>query len=143
LIVLSKKNSETQNEKITMRQQIDPPGTPPLIGPFSPAILAQGRTLYVSGQGPQDPVTKGFRLGNIEEETRLTLDNVTRLLHGAGADWSHVVKVGVYLTRMEDFAAFNRVYSEYLVTPSPARTTIICSLLAGISVEVDCIAVID
>ncbi len=126
-----------------MRQQIDPPGTPPLIGPFSPAILAQGRTLYVSGQGPQDPVTRGFRLGDIEDETRLTLDNVTRLLQGAGADWSNVVKVNVFLARSEDFAAFNRVYSTYLVAPSPARTTIICSLLAGISVEVDCIAVLD
>ncbi len=126
-----------------MRQQIDPPGTPPLIGPFSPAILAQGRTLYVSGQGPQDPVTRSFRLGDIEDETRLTLDNVTRLLHGAGADWSNVVKVNVYLARSDDFAAFNRVYGGYLVAPAPARTTIICALLAGISVEVDCIAVLD
>jgi len=126
-----------------MRTQIDPPGTPPLIGPFSPAILATGRALYVSGQGPQDPQTKGFRLGNIEDETRQTLDNVTRLLNGAGADWSHVVRVGVYLARVEDFAEFNRVYAEYLVAPSPARTTIICTLLAGISVEVDCVAVID
>lgn len=126
-----------------MRHPIDPPGAPPLIGPFSPAILAQGRMLYVSGQGPQDPVSRGFRLGGIEDEARLTLDNVTRLLQGAGADWSHVVKVNVYLARADDFAAFNRVYASYLVAPAPARTTVICALLAGISVEVDCVAVLD
>jgi 2-iminobutanoate/2-iminopropanoate deaminase len=98
--------------------------------------------LYVSGQGPQDPVTKGFRLGDFEQEVRLTLDNVGRVLTGAGTDWSHVVRVGVYLARKEDFAAFNAIYQEYVREPYPARTTIICTLLAGIAVEVDCVALL-
>ena len=125
-----------------MRQKIDPADAPAVIGPFSHGIVATGRMLFVSGQGPQDPETKGFRLGNFEEEVRLTLDNVGRVLRGAGADWSHVVRVGVYLARKEDFAAFNAIYQDYAREPFPARTTIICSLLAGISVEVDCIAVL-
>ena len=125
-----------------MRVRIDPPGAPPAIGPFSQGIVAQGRTLYVSGQGPQDPATGGFKLGDFETEVRLTLDNLTRVLAGAGADWSAVARIGVYLARKEDFAAFNRIYAEYAREPYPARTTIICDLLAGISVEVDCVAVL-
>lgn len=125
-----------------MHQRVNPPGAPPAIGPFSQGLIAHGRTLYVSGQGPQDPATNGFRLGDFEDEVRLTLDNLTRVLTGAGTDWGAVARVGVYLARKEDFATFNRIYAEYAREPYPARTTIICHLLAGISVEVDCVAVL-
>ena len=73
---------------------------------------------------------------------RLTLDNVGRVLRAAGGDWRNVVRVGVYLTRTENFAEFNRIYADYAREPYPARSTIICQLLAGISVEVDCVAVL-
>lgn len=119
---------------------VNPPDAPPVIGPFSHGAVASGRFLFVSGQGPQEPDGSGFRLGDFEEEVRLTLDNVGRVLRAAGTGWSSVVRVGVYLARTEDFAAFNRIYAGYVTAPLPARTTIICKLLAGISVEVDCVA---
>ncbi len=125
-----------------MHKSIHPPTAPQVIGPFSHGMLGTGRLLFVSGQGPQDPTTKTFRLGDFETEVRLTLDNVARVLTEAGATWQHVTRVGVYLARTDDFAAFNRIYAEYVTTPYPARTTIICQLLAGISVEVDCVAMI-
>lgn len=125
-----------------MRREIIPIGAPPAIGPFSQGIEVQGRTIFVSGQGPQIADGSGFALGNFEQEVRLTLDNLTRVLAAASADWSHVARVGVYLTRTENFAEFNRIYSEYAVAPYPARSTIICQLLAGIAVEVDCVAVV-
>lgn len=123
-------------------RSIEPAGSPEVIGPFSHGIVTEGRHLYVSGQGPQDPVTKGFRLGDFEAEVRLTLDNLGRVIQAAGGSWADVARVGVYLARVEDFAAFNRIYSDYAVPPYPARTTIICTLLAGISVEVDCVVVL-
>jgi 2-iminobutanoate/2-iminopropanoate deaminase len=125
-----------------MHIAINPPDAPPAIGPFSQGLIATGRTLFISGQGPQTADGSGFELGDFEKETRLTLDNLTRVLHAAGADWPCVTRVGVYLARKEDFAAFNSIYAEYAVLPYPARTTIICSLLAGISVEVDAVAVL-
>ena len=72
-----------------MHSPINPPDAPEVIGPFSHGVVASGRLLFVSGQGPQDPITKSFRLGDFEDETRLTLDNVTRVLKAAGAD--HVI----------------------------------------------------
>lgn len=123
-------------------QSVTPSDSPKVIGPFSHGIAAEGRHLYVSGQGPQDPVSKTFCLGDFEAEVRLTLDNVGRVLAAADAGWANVARVGVYLARVEDFAEFNRIYTEYVVQPYPARSTIICTLLAGISVEVDCVAVL-
>ena len=51
-------------------------------GPYSPGIVAEGRFVYVSGQGPS--VDGTLQLGSIEDETRLTLDNVGRVLEAAG-----------------------------------------------------------
>lgn len=124
-----------------MREAINPPDAPEVIGPFSHGVVAEGRMLFVSGQGPQDPITKTFRVGDFEQEVRLTLENVARVLRHAKCGWGDVTRVGVYLARKEDFAEFNRIYAEFVEAPFPARTTIICSLLAGISVEVDCVAV--
>jgi 2-iminobutanoate/2-iminopropanoate deaminase len=125
-----------------MSTKITPRDAAPALGPFSQGLLTQGQLLFVSGQGPQDPATGGFDLSSFEREVRLTLNNLTRVLTEAGAGWQDVARVGVYLRRAEDFATFNRIYAEYACEPYPARTTIICDLLAGISVEVDCVAVL-
>jgi 2-iminobutanoate/2-iminopropanoate deaminase len=92
-----------------MRKEVDPVDAPPAIGPFAQGLIGQGRTLFVTGQGPQLADGSGFALGDFEQEVRLTLHNLTRVIAAAGADWSHVARVGVYLTRAEDFAAFNRI----------------------------------
>lgn len=125
-----------------MHDVVNPADAPPAIGPFSQGVIAQGRTLYISGQGPQKADGSGFALDDFEGEVRLTLDNLTRILKAAGGEWEQVARVGVYLRRKEDFATFNRIYAEYARPPYPARTTIICDLLAGISVEVDAVAVL-
>jgi 2-iminobutanoate/2-iminopropanoate deaminase len=125
-----------------MRTAINPVDAAPAIGPFSQAVESEGRLLFVSGQGPQLPDGSGFVRGDFEREVRQTLDNLTRVLRAARADWGHVTRVGVYLTRAEHFAEFNRIYNNYVIDPPPARTTIICQLLADIGVEVDCVAVL-
>jgi 2-iminobutanoate/2-iminopropanoate deaminase len=124
-----------------MLRKIEPHGAPPAIGPFSQGIVAEGRLLAVSGQGPQR-ADGTMAIGDFETEATLTLDNLSRVLDAAGSSWEHVVRVGVYLARTSDFAAFNRIYAGYVGHAMPARTTIICTLLAGISVEVDCLAIV-
>lgn len=114
-------------------------GTTPM-GAYSPGILAEGRLVYVSGQGP-------FRdgkvmLGTIAEETELTLANVMRVLAAAGTDASHVVRCGVYLADIADFDAMNAVYARHFPDPRPARTTVGAALAGGIKVEIDCVAVV-
>jgi 2-iminobutanoate/2-iminopropanoate deaminase len=121
-----------------MKQQVL--GTHPT-APLSPGILAQGRTLYVSGQVP---VRDGARVeGDVAEQTRAALENVGKVLDAAGATFADVVRCGVYLADIGDFAAMNSVYTEFFSDMPPARTTIEAQMVGGILVEIDCVAILD
>jgi 2-iminobutanoate/2-iminopropanoate deaminase len=108
-------------------------------GPFSPAIVAEGRFVFVAGQGPLDGGT--YVPGSIEDETRLTLENVRRLLEEAGSGFEHAVRCGVWLTDLADLAGMNSVYESFFPAPRPARATVRADLIVG-KVEIDCIAVV-
>lgn len=115
-------------------------GTTPQ-GAYSPGIIAEGRFLYVSGQGPL--IDGKYEPASVEEETRLTLENVGRILEGASAGFGDVVRCGVFLADINDFAAMNGVYASYFPDPKPARTTVqVAALPGGIKVEIDCVVVL-
>jgi 2-iminobutanoate/2-iminopropanoate deaminase len=109
------------------------------IGPFSQAIVAEGRFVFVAGQGPLRD--GAYVPGPIEDETRLTLENVGRLLEQAGSGFEHVVRCGVWLTDLNDLAGMNAVYESFFPAPRPARATVRADLIVG-KVEIDCIAVV-
>src|SRR5512141_3247752 len=104
-------------------QRIFPPETPTPRGPYSPGVLA-GDFIYVSGQGPVDPATDTMSYGDIQHETRITLNNVKRILQAAGASMSDVVKCSVFLRDGKDFAAMNEIYREFFGEQRPTRTTV-------------------
>ena len=109
------------------------------VGPYSQAVFA-GKTLYVSGQTPLDPVT-GEIPESIAAQTELTLKNLFAILAAAGLDASNVVKTTCYLTTMDHFAAFNAVYAKHFTAPLPARTTVaVRALPRDVLVEIDAIA---
>jgi 2-iminobutanoate/2-iminopropanoate deaminase len=115
-----------------------PVSGPTPAGAYSPGVIAEGRFLYVSGQGPfRDGAVVA---GSIEEETELTLENLTTVLRSAGASLENVVRCGVFLADFGDFEAMNAVYERTFPAPLPARTTVGAEL-AGIKVEIDCVAV--
>ena len=106
-------------------------------GPYSPAVISEGRFVFVSGQGP---LTDGeYVPGTIEDETRLTLENLGGLLAKAGSGFEHAVRCGVWIVDLGDFAAMNRVYESFFPEPRPARATVRADLMVG-KVEIDCIA---
>ena len=70
----------------------------------------------------------------------MTLNNIKRILEGAGATVADVVRVGVFLAEGSEFAMMNEVYAEFFGHDKPARTTIVCKFAADIRVEIDCIA---
>lgn len=109
-------------------------------GAYSQVIRA-GDFLYVSGQGPIDPVSQEFIFSDICGETKLTLENVERVLAGCGASRKNIVKCGVFLAQSEDFNAMNEVYAAFFEGTAPARTTVQAKLVEpGMKVEIDCIA---
>jgi 2-iminobutanoate/2-iminopropanoate deaminase len=108
-------------------------------GAYSPGIIASGRFLYVSGQGPlRDGVVVGR---TIEEQTSVTLENLGAVLEAAGAGPADVVRCGVFLADLADFTGMDAVYAGFFPQPLPARTTV-GATLRDIKVEIDCVAVL-
>ncbi len=121
-------------------KRIFPAETPTPRGPYSPAVVA-GDFVYVSGQGPIDPVTDKMSYGDIQHETRITLSNIGRILKAAGVGFGDVVRCGVFLRDGDDFAAMNEVYTEFFGDQRPARTTVAVAFAdPTMKVEIDCVA---
>jgi len=108
-------------------------------GAYSAGVLTDG-WLYVSGQGPLDLKTGQVVRGTIEEETRLTLEHIGKILKAAGCSFDDVVKCTCHLLDIKDFDRFNAVYAEFFKGIKPARTTVQSGLGGGIKVEIDAIA---
>lgn len=123
-----------------MIDRIFPADTPKPRGPYSPAVRA-GDFIYVSGQGPIDPATNQFSLGDVQHETRLVLSNIKRILEAAGASPADVVKCSVFLKDVADFSEMNEVYAEFFGETKPARTTVQATMPnPAMKVEIDCVA---
>lgn len=120
-------------------ERIFPVNVPTPRGPYSPAVRA-GDFIYVSGQGPIDPVTNQLSSGDIQHETRQVLSNIRTILQGCGATLADVVKCSVFLKDASEFKAMNEVYTEFFGADRPARTTVVCEFVSPMRVEIDCVA---
>ena len=119
---------------------IHPPGAPTPAGPYSPGVVFE-RLVFVAGQGARNPATDRLPGDDIESQTEGCLRNVEAILTAAGSSLQHVLRCGVYLADIDDFARMNVVYARLFGTHRPARTTIQAVLPAkGLRVEIDCIA---
>jgi 2-iminobutanoate/2-iminopropanoate deaminase len=108
-------------------------------GSYSAGVEIDG-WLFISGQGPLDLRTGAVVRGSIEEETRLTLNHIGKVLQSAGYSFADVVKCTCHLEDIQDFGRFDKVYAEFFPGIRPARTTVQSGLGDGIKVEIDAIA---
>jgi 2-iminobutanoate/2-iminopropanoate deaminase len=110
------------------------------IGPYSHAV-DDGIHVFCSGQTPIDPATGRLREGGVGEQTHQCFDNLFAVLADGGLGSEDVVKVNVYLTDMDDFAAMNEAYATRFSDPPPARTTVgVAALPMGARVEIELVA---
>jgi len=124
-----------------MREVIATDEAPKAIGPYSQAIKANG-FVFVSGQIPLDPATQQLVDGDVAAQTERVLENLSGILKAAGSSLERVVKAGVFLKNMSDFAAINEVYGRYFTQNAPARATVeVARLPKDVLVEIDVIAV--
>ena len=116
---------------------ITSPELAPPVGPFSQAVDAGG-FIYLSGHVGQDPATGKLVAGGIAAEADRIFRNLSAVLKAAGKSFDDVVRAGVFLTNMSDFAAMNGIYAKHFRQPFPARTTIgAAALPLGACVEID------
>ena len=121
-----------------MRKVVRTPDAPLPKGVYSQAIVADG-FVFVAGQACVNPKTNEFEFGDIQSETQRTLQNIRAILEAAGSSLKDVVRVGVFLADMNDFAAMNEIYKQFFTEDQPARTTV-GAQLPKIKIEIDCIA---
>jgi 2-iminobutanoate/2-iminopropanoate deaminase len=123
-----------------MRDIVASNEAPKAIGPYSQAVKANG-FVFVSGQAAFDPATGQIIEGDVAAQTERVLKNIRAILQAAGSGMEKVVRAGVFLKNMNDFASMNEVYGKFWTEAPPARTTVeVARLPKDVLVEIDAIA---
>jgi 2-iminobutanoate/2-iminopropanoate deaminase len=123
-------------KKIPIRTEKAPNPT----GPFNQAIRV-GNFVFTAGQAGRNRETG--KMGDIRDQARRCIGNLSAILETAGTSLANVVKATVYLRNPEDAAAFNDVYRELMPEPLPARSSAYVQLKTpDMLVEMECIAVV-
>ena len=128
------------------KQSINPDGAPAPVGPYVQVTVAPpgGRLVYCSGAVSLDADGNVVGEGDVEAQTRQTLDNLKLALEAAGATFEDVVKINSYVTDFSLFPQIAPVRAEYLKEPYPASTTVEVSALIfpELMIEIEAIAIV-
>ncbi|MBY7728962.1 RidA family protein [Vibrio splendidus] len=126
-----------------MKTKIHTDLAPAAIGPYSQGMTFKD-LIFTSGQLPLDAKTMAFVEGGIKEQARMSLENLKAVLEQSGGSLDTVIKTTCFLSDMENFVAFNEVYTEVFGTENaPARSCVEAARLPKDAlVEVEAIAYI-
>lgn len=123
-----------------MRTIIKSSKAPAAIGPYSQAAAGES-ILCISGQLPLNPET-GEMPDTLEEQVRQAMKNVIALAEAGGAGKEGILKCGLFIRDMKEFARINEVYQEFFSEEAPARFVVeVSALPKGALIEIDAIAV--
>ena len=124
-----------------MQEIVETYHAPKPIGPYSQAIRANG-FIFMSGQIPLRPEAGTIEGGDIAAQTNQVMKNMIAILEAAGSSLDKVVKTTVYLTDLNNFSGFNRVYEGYFREAKPARSTVqVARLPKEVLLEIEAIAI--
>ena len=125
-----------------MIKRISTDKAPRAIGPYSQATVCSN-VIFTSGQIPINPETGSVEATDIISQTEQVMKNLGAVLNAAGSSFEKAIKTTCFLASIEDFAAFNEVYSRYF-TEKPARSCVAAKALpTGALVEVEVIAEVE
>ena len=124
-----------------MKKIIETKNAPAPIGPYSQAVLINN-TLYTSGQIAINPETGDIVTENIENETKLVMQNIKAILTAAEMNFDQVIKTTIFISNMDDFSKINEIYGSYFDEKNaPARETVqVAKLPKNVNVEISVIA---
>ena len=123
------------------KQAIRTENAPVPTGPFNQAIRI-GNMVFTSGQAGRNRETG--KMGDVRDQARRCIGNISAILETAGASLADVVKVTVFLKNAADWKGFNEEYVKLMPEPLPARTSAIVQLKSDdMLCEMECIAVIQ
>ena len=113
---------------------------PAAIGPYSQGMSAvPGRV--ISGQLGMNPQTGELVSDDLASQARQALQNLKQIVLAGGCTLEQIAAVDVYLTDMNKFAEFNKIYEEFFTEHRPARAVVeVSALPKGAVVEIKCLA---
>ena len=124
-------------------KRINTKDAPQPAGHYSQATVYNG-LVFVAGQLGIDPASGEKKLGSIEEQTELALNNVHAILKAAGSDWDRVLKLNISITDINLWEGVNKTVARVLGDNRPARAVIPCGPLHhGFLIEIEAIAATD
>lgn len=118
---------------------------PAALGPYSQAVISTANsTVFISGQLGLNPDTGELVSGQFEEQVRQSMANLKAVIEAAGGSMEDIVRVGLYLTDLNNFGIANSVMQELFPEPYPARSTIeVSALPKGAQFEIDAILALN
>ena len=115
---------------------------PAAIGTYSQAVRVEN-TVYLSGQIPLNPATMEM-VEDFEQQTVQVFENLKAVAEAAGGSLNDIVKLNIFLTDLDNFAALNEVMGRYFSAPYPARAAVqVAALPKGAVVEIEAILYLD
>ncbi|MGL4388279.1 MAG: RidA family protein, partial [Brevinema sp.] len=111
---------------------------PSAIGPYSQAIIANNM-LFISGQIPVNPTDNSIPM-NVSDQTKQCMENLKAIISEAGSDMSKIIRCGLFIKNMDDFAKINEVYGSYFSGDFPVRACVeVARLPKDVLVEIEAI----
>lgn len=129
---------------MTTKKFIQPAGMAEAVGPFSRAVLI-GDQLHIAGTTALSHISgdyyERYVPPTIEEQTRLTLDNIKMCVEAAGGTMDDVFKVVIMLKNPADYKKMNAVRAEYFKNEPPISTCFRAEVMrSDILVEIEAVA---
>lgn len=112
---------------------------PIAIGPYSQGYEVNG-FIYTSGQIPVDP-SSGEVPNGIIAQAEQSCKNVGAILEASGVSFENVFKTTCFLSDLEDFATFNKIYAKYFISKPSRSCVAVKTLPKGVLCEIEAIAV--
>jgi 2-iminobutanoate/2-iminopropanoate deaminase len=117
------------------------------MGTYSQAVrvdTADAVWIHVSGQIAIDLEGNLVGPGDVRAQTRQVFENLRAILAANGATFADVVKIGTYLTTLDDLAGMREVRGEYLIAEPPASTAVqvVALVVPDALIEIDLVAVV-
>jgi 2-iminobutanoate/2-iminopropanoate deaminase len=124
--------------------KLDSDGKPAGPGFITPVIVRDG-LVYIAGQGAHsrgDNSDTG-KTPDIEMHGKMVMENVKACVEAGGGTMESILQLTVFLTNLNDYDGFNKVFKTYFPNSGPARTCVAVAGLPGQSlVEVNCVAAV-
>lgn len=116
---------------------------PAAIGPYSQAVKL-GNLVYTSGMIPIVTATGQIIEGDVQAQTRQSLENLKAVLEAAGSKLENVLKATVFIKDMNEFPRINEIYGQYFAANQPARSCVeVARLPKDVLVEIEAVAYIE